>query len=92
LWRAQTPQAFRFAALLEAHRSAAAKGLGDLTDDAAVAEWAGLDVTLVPGSEANRKITTAEDLAMAEQTLGSSGSDSASALPDIRVGQGYDIH
>lgn len=92
LWRAQTPQAFRFPAILEAHRAAAAQGITDLTDDAAVAEWAGLAVALVPGSEANKKITTAEDLRMAEQTLGGGSGEAARALPDIRVGQGYDIH
>ena len=66
LWRAQTPQGFRFADILAAHEAAAAAGRNDLTDDAAVAEWAGLAVTLVDGSEANRKLTTAEDLAMAQ--------------------------
>ncbi len=66
LWRAQTPQVFRFAALLKAHRGAAALGALEataLTDDAAVAERAGLKVVMVEGSEDNRKITTAEDLA-----------------------------
>jgi 2-C-methyl-D-erythritol 4-phosphate cytidylyltransferase/2-C-methyl-D-erythritol 2,4-cyclodiphosphate synthase len=66
LWRAQTPQVFRYAALLTAHRNAAALGAAEataLTDDAAVAERAGLKVVMVEGSEDNRKITTAEDLA-----------------------------
>lgn len=83
LWRAQTPQAFRFADILAAHEAAAAAGLADLTDDAAVAEWAGLAVTLVEGSDSNRKLTTAEDLAMLH---------AATALPDIRTGQGFDVH
>lgn len=83
LWRAQTPQGFRFADILAAHRAAAAAGLGDLTDDAAVAERAGLPVALVPGEVANLKITTAEDLAMAERAL---------AGPDVRTGQGFDVH
>ena len=55
LWRAQTPQGFRYAALLAAHRAAAGQ---DLTDDAAVAEAAGLSVELVPGDEDNLKVTT----------------------------------
>ena len=66
LWRAQTPQVFRYAALLAAHRDAAALGAAEttaLTDDAAVAERGGLRVVMVEGSEDNRKITTAEDLA-----------------------------
>ncbi len=66
LWRAQTPQGFRFAALLSAHRAAA--GL-DLTDDAQLAERAGMAVALVTGSEAAFKITTEPDLERAEQML-----------------------
>ncbi len=84
LWRAQTPQAFRFADILAAHEAAAAAGRNDLTDDAAVAEWAGLAVTLVEGSEANRKLTTAEDMAMVQAR--------DAGLPDVRTGQGFDVH
>ncbi|TAJ32988.1 MAG: bifunctional 2-C-methyl-D-erythritol 4-phosphate cytidylyltransferase/2-C-methyl-D-erythritol 2,4-cyclodiphosphate synthase [Reyranella sp.] len=65
LWRAQTPQIFRFAPLLAAHRAAASLGAAEataLTDDAAVAERAGLRIVMVEGSEDNRKITTADDL------------------------------
>ena len=83
LWRAQTPQGFRFAEILAAHEQAASAGL-DLTDDAAVAEWAGLAVTLVPDSAANIKLTTPEDLAMADER--------ARALPDVRTGSGFDVH
>jgi 2-C-methyl-D-erythritol 4-phosphate cytidylyltransferase/2-C-methyl-D-erythritol 2,4-cyclodiphosphate synthase len=83
LWRAQTPQGFRFPDILAAHEAAAAAAREDLTDDAAVAEWAGLSVVLVPGSEANRKLTTAEDLAMA---------DNPGTAGDIRTGSGFDVH
>ena len=86
LWRAQTPQGFPFAAILAAHRAAAAAGRGDFTDDAAVAEWQGLRVSLVEGSERNRKLTTAEDIDMAEREL------AATALPDVRTGTGFDVH
>lgn len=82
LWRAQTPQAFRFRPILEAHRAAA--GL-ELSDDAAVAERAGLAVALVAGSEENFKVTTTEDLARAERVL-------LAGLGDIRTGQGFDVH
>ncbi len=82
LWRAQTPQAFRFDDILAAHRAAAGQ---DLTDDAAVAERAGHAVELVMGDEDNFKITTAEDLARAEQSM-------LSRLGDVRVGQGFDVH
>jgi 2-C-methyl-D-erythritol 4-phosphate cytidylyltransferase len=64
----QTPQAFRASTLREAHRRAEAAGL-DFTDDAAVLEWAGYRVRVVPGDPANFKITSAEDLARAESVL-----------------------
>jgi 2-C-methyl-D-erythritol 4-phosphate cytidylyltransferase/2-C-methyl-D-erythritol 2,4-cyclodiphosphate synthase len=84
LWRAQTPQGFHYEAILAAHEAAAAAGRFDLTDDAAVAELYGIKIAIVPGSEPNRKITTADDLAMAAQSL--------TASPDIRTGQGFDVH
>jgi 2-C-methyl-D-erythritol 4-phosphate cytidylyltransferase / 2-C-methyl-D-erythritol 2,4-cyclodiphosphate synthase len=87
LWRAQTPQGFRFTEILAAHERAHAAGLGDMTDDAAVAEWAGLPVSLVMGSQSNTKITSTEDLAMAERTAGGSP-----VRPDVRTGQGIDVH
>ncbi|NUB23783.1 bifunctional 2-C-methyl-D-erythritol 4-phosphate cytidylyltransferase/2-C-methyl-D-erythritol 2,4-cyclodiphosphate synthase [Azospirillum brasilense] len=82
LWRAQTPQGFRFPAILAAHRDAA--GL-ELTDDAAVAERAGLPVALVPAREENFKVTTPDDLTRATRALDS-------ALSDIRTGSGFDVH
>jgi 2-C-methyl-D-erythritol 4-phosphate cytidylyltransferase len=69
LFRAQTPQGFRYAAILAAHRAAAAAEGPELTDDAMVAERAGLDVVLVAGSEDNFKITTAQDVSRAEAFL-----------------------
>ena len=80
LFRAQTPQAFRFDALLAAHRA----GDGGATDDAAVLEAAGLPVALVPGGEANIKITWPEDLARVEAHL------AARLVP--RMGTGFDVH
>jgi 2-C-methyl-D-erythritol 4-phosphate cytidylyltransferase / 2-C-methyl-D-erythritol 2,4-cyclodiphosphate synthase len=87
LWRAQTPQGFHFNAILAAHREAAAKGRKEpvLTDDSAVAEAAGMTPIVVPGSEDNLKVTTAQDLAAAERLL-------AARLADIRIGQGFDVH
>lgn len=82
LWRAQTPQGFHYAAILAAHRAATGS---DLSDDAAVAERAGMTVRLVAGSAANLKVTTAEDLAAAERTL-------SAGQGDIRTGQGFDVH
>jgi 2-C-methyl-D-erythritol 4-phosphate cytidylyltransferase/2-C-methyl-D-erythritol 2,4-cyclodiphosphate synthase len=82
LWRVQTPQAFRFGDILTAHRQCA--GLA-LTDDAAVAERAGLAVKLVPGAEENFKVTEPDDFARAERQL-------MHRLGDIRTGQGFDVH
>lgn len=87
LWRAQTPQGFEFAPILDAHEAAFAAGRTEFSDDAAVAEWAGIDVVLVAGSERNIKLTTETDFEMAEQLLG--GSAAATAL---RTGIGVDVH
>lgn len=78
LWRAQTPQIFRYSSLLAAHREAATLGQSEataLTDDAAIAERAGLKVVMVEGSEDNRKITTAEDLRITMETRTAFGFD-----------------
>ncbi|MBV9555987.1 MAG: bifunctional 2-C-methyl-D-erythritol 4-phosphate cytidylyltransferase/2-C-methyl-D-erythritol 2,4-cyclodiphosphate synthase [Pseudolabrys sp.] len=82
---AQTPQAFRFDVILDAHRRAARDGRSDFTDDAAIAEWAGLTVATFEGDVANMKLTTPEDFVREEARL-------ASALGDIRTGTGYDVH
>jgi 2-C-methyl-D-erythritol 4-phosphate cytidylyltransferase / 2-C-methyl-D-erythritol 2,4-cyclodiphosphate synthase len=82
VYAVQTPQGFRFEAILAAHR--AAKGL-DLTDDLAVAERAGLSLTLVPGEPGNIKITRPEDFAEAERLL-------TRDLNDVRTGSGFDVH
>ncbi len=90
LWRAQTPQGFQFPAILEAHRRLAGAGL---TDDAAVAEQAGLPVALVSGSPDNIKVTTPQDLERAHRLLGVPVPVAPSlALSDTRVGLGYDVH
>jgi 2-C-methyl-D-erythritol 4-phosphate cytidylyltransferase/2-C-methyl-D-erythritol 2,4-cyclodiphosphate synthase len=89
LWRAQTPQGFRYAAILAAHRSLAGQGL---TDDAAVAERAGLPVALVEGDEENIKVTTQADLERAARLLGGGGPAAGPALNDIRTGNGFDVH
>jgi len=81
----QTPQAFDFAALIEAHRRAQAAGREDFTDDAALAEWAGLKVTTFEGEAGNVKLTTAEDFARAQAA-------ELAALSDVRTGFGFDVH
>lgn len=88
LFRAQTPQGFRFEAILAAHRAAASEVGREFTDDAGIAEWFGLEVALVEGSEENRKLTTIEDLRMADEMLRSEGRPSGT----VRVATGYDVH
>ncbi|HTP76001.1 MAG TPA: bifunctional 2-C-methyl-D-erythritol 4-phosphate cytidylyltransferase/2-C-methyl-D-erythritol 2,4-cyclodiphosphate synthase [Rhizomicrobium sp.] len=82
LLRAQTPQGFRFARILRAHRHYAAQ---DVTDDMALAELAGLHIAAVAGEERNMKVTTPEDFALAEAHL-------RARLGESRVGFGYDVH
>lgn len=89
LWRAQTPQGFRFDAILAAHRAAAKDASATFTDDAGIAQWFGLDVALVEGSEANRKLTSAEDIASADELLRLRAQQ---ALGTQRVATGYDVH
>ncbi|HIO39275.1 MAG TPA: bifunctional 2-C-methyl-D-erythritol 4-phosphate cytidylyltransferase/2-C-methyl-D-erythritol 2,4-cyclodiphosphate synthase [Rhodospirillales bacterium] len=82
IWRVQTPQGFPFDQILAAHRSLIGN---NLADDAAVAEAYGLSVVVVQGLLDNEKITNKEDLEKAMQKHSLS-------LPDIRVGNGYDVH
>lgn len=82
LMRAQTPQGFRFGAILKAHRDFAD---AEVTDDMALAELAGMTIEAVAGCETNLKITKAEDFAVAERYLTSQG-------PEYRTGAGYDVH
>ncbi len=81
----QTPQGFRFQAILDAHQAAVARKVDGLMDDASVMEWAGLPVRIVPGAAGNLKITTVDDFEIAERQI-------FNERQDIRVGQGYDVH
>ncbi len=86
----QTPQAFRLGLILAAHRAiredaALYQGMRELTDDAAVAEWAGHCVFVFPGDSRNTKLTTQEDFARMEAKF-------FNDLPDVRTGQGFDVH
>ncbi len=91
LWRAQTPQGFQYRPILAAFRAA---GGNMYTDDAAVAEAAGLEVALVMGNEDNIKVTTERDFARAEQIMRErmGGPGGGSGGGDIRVGTGFDVH
>lgn len=81
----QTPQAFGFALIADAHRRAEAAGRDDFTDDAALAEWAGHRVSVFEGEAGNVKLTTNEDFARAELMH-------AATLTDVRTGNGFDVH
>ena len=81
----QTPQAFAFPALLKAHRHAAEQGRDDFTDDAALAEWVGMKVSVFEGEPGNIKLTTPDDFARAEAIQSAS-------LGDVRTGSGFDVH
>lgn len=87
LHAAQTPQGFPFQAILTAHENAFAADRHDFTDDSAIAEWAGIPVRIVQGSPDNVKLTWARDIEMADARLSSLG-----AFPDVRTGNGYDVH
>ena len=80
LFRAQTPQAFRFPLLLDLHRQAAEGA----TDDASILEAAGHTVALVAGHDDNIKLTYAEDLVRLQRIM------TTGLIP--RVGTGYDVH
>ena len=85
LFAAQTPQGFRFPQILSAHLRAT-RMPREFTDDAAIAEWAGLTVALTPGSTQNIKITHPEDFARAERLLG------GATHMETRIGSGFDVH
>ncbi|EEX13656.1 bifunctional enzyme IspD/ispF [Citreicella sp. SE45] len=81
LYRAQTPQGFRYAEIAAAH----AAHPGGAADDVEVARAAGLDVAIVPGEERNLKITAPDDFDRAAALL-------TEGRMDIRLGNGYDVH
>ena len=80
LYRAQTPQGFVFADILQAHRRHATT---DVTDDVEIAQLAGLKVIAVPGEEVNLKVTTEKDFGLAAKLL---------AGGETRTAMGYDAH
>lgn len=81
LWRAQTPQGFRYEAILEVHKKASP---GTATDDASLMEERGVHVAIVPDQPTNIKLTYKEDFDVAEKLIESAY--------ESRVGQGFDVH
>lgn len=88
LYAAETPQAFRLTAILDAHRLAA-DAPDAFTDDAGIAEWAGIPVQIVLGERSNIKLTMPEDIEMADQRL---RMEALLQAGETRVGTGYDVH
>ncbi len=86
LWRAQTPQGFLYSDILNAH--SAFKDL-HFTDDAALDEYAGIPVAIIPGSQNNFKITTEEDY---ERAKSLAASFIEKVKEEVRSGIGYDVH
>ncbi len=89
MWFVQTPQAFTFQKILAAHRLALRDGKVGFTDDAAVAEYAGLQVRIAAGEQANKKLTTSHDVRLADREL---AVRQFVERPDVRTGQGIDFH
>ena len=89
LWFVQTPQGFQYDRILAAHRKALTAGETSFTDDAAVAEYAGMKVQIVAGEQKNRKLTTAHDIMEADREHSTHRFEN---LPDVRTGQGIDFH
>lgn len=85
LFAAQTPQGFRFGQIFSAHMRASTIRR-QFTDDAEIAEWAGLQVAMIMGDRDNIKITHPEDFARAERII------SGDEFMETRVGTGFDVH
>ncbi|WP_279478624.1 bifunctional 2-C-methyl-D-erythritol 4-phosphate cytidylyltransferase/2-C-methyl-D-erythritol 2,4-cyclodiphosphate synthase [Aureimonas sp. SK2] len=87
LFGAQTPQGFPFGLIREAHAKASRETRTAFTDDASIAEWAGIPVRLVAGDPENVKLTLARELTLAAERF-------RGDLPmiDVRTGNGYDVH
>ncbi|MEL6375412.1 MAG: bifunctional 2-C-methyl-D-erythritol 4-phosphate cytidylyltransferase/2-C-methyl-D-erythritol 2,4-cyclodiphosphate synthase [Pseudomonadota bacterium] len=95
LWRAQTPQGFKFEPIMRAHAAAAQADRDGFTDDAAVAEWDGLDVVVVEGAAGNIKLTSAQDMAIARRAFVPAAAGvvgSQEQAMEYRSGTGFDVH
>ncbi|WP_455474582.1 bifunctional 2-C-methyl-D-erythritol 4-phosphate cytidylyltransferase/2-C-methyl-D-erythritol 2,4-cyclodiphosphate synthase [Bartonella sp. B30(2025)] len=88
LYSAQTPQCFSFKRILAAHEKAKESYKDNFTDDSAIAEWFGIPMRTILGDPNNIKITWNEDFKTAHLYL----SKKMQIFPDIRTGNGYDVH
>lgn len=92
LYLAQTPQVFPFRSILAAHEQAALEKRQNFTDDSSIAEWFNLPMRIIDGSGDNIKITWPQDILCAERQIKELTYVSKTFYPDIRVGNGYDVH
>ena len=83
MWAVQTPQGFTYGLIRKAHENF--KDRDDFTDDASLVRALGHKVEIIPGKRENFKITTADDLEMAEKLINS-------ACFEVRTGLGFDVH
>ncbi len=93
LWRAQTPQGFRYGDIMSAHEQCASEPghSNKHSDDASIAESCGLDVVMVDGDERNIKLTTPADFERAETLFGQLEIQRESQR-ETRTGMGFDVH
>jgi 2-C-methyl-D-erythritol 4-phosphate cytidylyltransferase / 2-C-methyl-D-erythritol 2,4-cyclodiphosphate synthase len=90
IYLAQTPQTFRYGVLGKAIELGRLDG--DATDESTLVERTGHRVTVVDGEPANIKITTEQDLRVAEALVGESTRISTAPSSGLRIGVGYDLH
>ena len=88
LFGAQTPQGFHFPLILDLHKRAQEVNDVEFTDDASIAEWAGIAVKTIKGTLANQKLTTPHDMQLARLVL----ADKGAAQMEYRTGLGFDVH
>lgn len=88
LYSAQTPQCFPFQLILTAHEKAIQSCKSNFTDDSEIAEWFGIPMRTITGNPNNIKITWPEDFETARLHI----QKSDATFPDIRTGNGYDVH
>ena len=97
VYAVQTPQLFPYPTLFKAHQHFAQAGQTDFTDDTSLMAATGMPIETIMGASENIKITFPDDLKRAEQILSmrqeqTNSSQPTNAIPDIRVGHGYDLH
>lgn len=92
LFTAQTPQTFPLGQIIEVHERALEAADQAFTDDASLFEWAQMPVQIVDGDAHNIKLTYPADFERAERMIAMTEHAAMTTLPDVRTGNGYDVH